>query len=115
MGNAMNIRGMPIQGVQILPAGGVIVTGAGARVEGLNVTKTYYASGATTAGVGAAVIAVQGSMDGLSWDTIGTITLTLATTAASDSFTSHDRYQYLRGNVTSLSGTNARVSLAMGV
>lgn len=115
MGNAMNIRGMPIQGVQILPAGGVAVTGAGGAVDGLNVTKTYFASGLTTAGVGAAAVAVQGSMDGVSWDTIGTITLTLGTTSISDSFTSHDRYRKLRGNVVSISGTGAKVSLAMGV
>jgi hypothetical protein len=53
-------------------------------------------------------------MNQTTWDTIGTISLTLGTTAASDSFTSDDRYQYLRGNVTALTGTGATVNLFMG-
>ena len=116
MGNAVNISGMPVRGTQLL--GAVIATGAGDAVDGVNVTKTYFASGFTTAGSGAAVVVVEGSMDGVSWDTIGTITLTLSATpsagANSDSFTSHDRYRLVRGNVSSISGTNAQVSLAMG-
>lgn len=85
---------------------------AGTAIKGLNVTKTYQAGGATTNGAGAATVVVQGSNDeGASWDTIGTIMLTLSTTRSSDSFTSDDRYQRLRGNVTAISGTGAAVDL----
>lgn len=85
---------------------------AGDAIKGINKTKTYQAGGTTTAGAGAATVLVQGSNDeGASWNTIGTITLTLSTTRSSDSFTSDDRYQRLRGNVSAISGTGAAVDL----
>lgn len=87
--------------------------GAGASASGPNIpgTKTFQADGTTSAGAGAATILVQGSLDNVNFDTIGTITLTLATTTSSDSFTSNDRYKYHRGNVSAISGTNASVNL----
>lgn len=92
-----------------------IATGAGSSVASVAAVKTFQASGTTSAGAGSATIAVQGSVDnGTSWDTIGTITLTLATTSSSDSFTSDDRYPLVRGNVTAISGTGASVNLVMG-
>jgi hypothetical protein len=88
---------------------------AGAATRSVSATKTYQANGVTTSGAGSATIAVQGSNDdGTSWDTIGTITLTLSTTSSSDSFASDDRYTWLRGNVTAISGTGASVDLTMG-
>ena len=90
---------------------GVIATGAGSSFASQRSEKTYQAAGTTSAGAGAATILVQGSNDGTNWDTIGTLTLTLATTTSSDSFTSLDRYDHIRGNVTAISGTNATVSL----
>lgn len=92
----------------------VIATGAGTAIPGQPATKTFHASGSTTAGTGAATVNVEGSMGGTSWDVIGTIGLTLGTTATSGGFTSIDRYRLLRGNVTAISGTNAKVSLTMG-
>jgi len=90
-------------------------TGAKTAVNSVAKVKTYQAWGATSTGTGSAVVAVQGSNNGgLSWDTIGTITLTLGTTVTSDSFTSYDRYPQVRGNVTTLTGTGAVVSLVMG-
>jgi hypothetical protein len=87
-------------------------TGAGTTENGISKTKTYQANGTTSSGAGSATITVQGSNDeGNTWDTIGTITLTLATTSSSDSFTSEDRYQKVRGNVTAISGTGAKVNL----
>lgn len=91
----------------------VIATGAGSAKGGAPLDKTYQAYGTTSAGAGAATILVQGSNDGTSWDTIGTISLTLATTVSSDSFSSQDRYDQVRGNVSAISGTNATVSLSM--
>lgn len=88
---------------------------AGTPMVNQNGQKTYQASGTTSAGAGSATIVVQGSNDnGASWDTIGTITLTLGTTRTSDSFTSADRYAAVRGNVTAISGTDASVNLIMG-
>jgi hypothetical protein len=95
------------------------VTGTvtGAAFNGSNTPKTYSADGATTGGIGTAVVSVEGSMNGgLSWDSppICTITLSLATTLSSNGCTSLDRYRQLRGNVTTLSGTGAVVTLRMG-
>jgi hypothetical protein len=87
---------------------------AGAAVSGARGVKTFQADGTTSAGSGSATIQVQGRVGRASWDVIGTITLTLGTTATSDSFTSDDRYTELRGNVTAISGTNASVNLYYG-
>lgn len=77
--------------------------------------KTYQASGTTSAGAGAATIAIQGSNDGgTNWDTIDTISLTLATVTSSSSFASMDRYGLIRANVTAISGTGASVSVNVG-
>lgn len=95
-------------------ASGVTATGAQASIDGREGIKTFQASGATTAGAGAATIVIQGSMNNTNWDTLGTISLTLSTTSASDSFTSNDGYDYLRANVTDLSGTGASVTVLIG-
>jgi hypothetical protein len=87
---------------------------AGSAVEGWTGAKTFQAHGTTSSGAGAATIQVQGSHNGTNWDTLGTISLTLATTTSSDSFTSSDSYAKLRGNVTAISGTGAEVSLIAG-
>lgn len=87
---------------------------AGTTPIGVAARKTYQATGTTTAGAGAATILVQGSNDGTNWDTIGTISLTLATTTSSDGFSSDDRYAFVRGNVSAISGTGASVNLTMG-
>jgi hypothetical protein len=97
----------------------VTATGACAAVQGnqgggTSHSKTYQASGATSAGAGSCVMPVQGSNDAVNYDTIGTITLTLSTTSSSDSFTSIDRYTWVRGNPTTLTGTNAYCTLRMG-
>lgn len=77
-------------------------------------TKTYQATGATTAGAGTAAVAIQCSGNGTNWDTLGTISLVLSTTTTSDSFVSVDRCKFVRGNVTGISGTGAAVSATMG-
>jgi hypothetical protein len=92
----------------------VTATGSGNGQSMASANKTFQATGTTSAGSGAATIDVQGSLDGTNWDTIGTITLTLGTSSTSGSFTSEDRYQAIRGNVTALSGTSATVYLYAG-
>lgn len=98
---------------------GVLVTGPVSSIAGISGTKTYQASGRTTAGAGAATILIQGSNNaGVSWDLIGTIGLTLSASGgvndASDGFTSDDRYLLVRANVSAISGTNAQVSVRVG-
>lgn len=97
---------------------GATATGVAAGVPstfpGVSGTKTYQASGATTAGAGASAILVQCSGNGDNWDTLGTITLTLSTTTSSDSFVSTDRCKFIRANVSSISGTGASVSVTVG-
>lgn len=86
---------------------------AGSAVPSVAATKTYVAKGATSSGTGASTIQVRGSIDGSVWAVIGTIALTLGTTAAAEGFTSDDRYPYVQGNVTAISGTGASVDLVM--
>jgi hypothetical protein len=89
----------------------VQAAGAAAAVRAPDGNRTYQAWGATTSGSGSATIQIQGTNNGgITWDTIGTITLTLGASATSDSFSSLDRFTMLRGNVTALSGTGAAVS-----
>lgn len=91
-----------------------IAIGAGAAVNGDPAPKTYQLNGITTTGTGAVSVNVEGSNNGVSFDVIGVISLTLSTTLASDSFQSRDTYNQVRGNVISISGTGAAVNLTMG-
>ena len=91
----------------------VTATGAGSAVGGGK--ATYQASGTTSSGAGAATILVQGSNNNSDWLTIGTITLTLATTSSSDGFVSDTPWAYVRGNCTAISGTGAAVTLTKAV
>lgn len=92
----------------------VLVTGAGSSINAWMKDKTFQAIGSTTAGAGACVVLVQASNDDTNWITIGTITLTLGVTATSDGFASDAQWAYIRGNVQSISGTNASVTLIIG-
>lgn len=94
---------------------GATGTGAG-TAQALNKnSKQFQAVGTTTAGAGSVTVAVQCSLDGTNYDTIGTITLTLSTTPSSNSFTSNDRCNQHRANVTAISGTGASVSVYAGM
>ena len=103
---------------QLLGAAGVTATGAGASARGRSGRKTYSAAGYTSAGAGAATVQFEGSFDNVTWDTFGTITLTLSSTPADDansnSFISSDNYPFVRAEVTALSGTGATVRAARG-
>lgn len=94
-------------------------TGVGNKVREVAKDRTFFATGTTTAGAGAATITVEGSLDGTNFVTLGTINLTLATTIATDTNTSGFAimapWKYVRGNVTAISGTGASVDLWMGV
>lgn len=100
-------------GVKLLDA--VIVTGAGASREVRVPKRTFQLYGTTSAGAGAAEVDIEVSNDNTNFIVLGTITLVLATTASSDGFAIDAPWQYVRGNVKSISGTNATVTLTMGV
>lgn len=76
---------------------------------------TYQAAGTTSAGSGAATVVIEVSDNGDDWLTLGTITLTLGTTSTSDGFASAATWAFARANVTAISGTDATVSVWMGV
>lgn len=92
----------------------VTSTGAGTASSPDSHSRTFQATGTTSAGSGAATVKVQVSNDNSNWIDLGTITLVLGTSATSDGFSSDAAWKYVRGNVTAISGTNATVSLYMG-
>lgn len=92
-----------------------IATGAEAAVQPLGVQRTFHLYGTTSAGAGAATVTIEVSNDGTNWFVYDTLTLTLATTSSSDTGVMDAPYKYVRGNVTAISGTNATVSVIMGV
>ena len=77
------------------------------------VQHSFQAVGTTTAGSGAATVLIQVSNDGTNFITMGTITLTLGTSATSDGFAVANTYEYYRANVSVISGTNASVTVYM--
>lgn len=77
--------------------------------------KTFQASGQTSTSTGAASVLVEVSNDNANWITMGTISLTLDTATTTDGFVSSANWTYVRGRVSSISGTDATVSLFMGL
>jgi hypothetical protein len=88
-------------------------TGAGDVAEVDSGPKTIQGvvngTGAVTA-----TVEIDGSNNGVNWDLLGTLSLS-GTTTASDSFSSMDRYRYLRADVTAISGTGAAVTVEVAV
>lgn len=91
-----------------------VAPGAGEAHEPWGEKRTFQAKGSTSAGAGAAAVEVQASNDKVNWIVLGTISLTLGTTETSDGFTTDAPWRYIRGNVASISGTNAKATLIMG-
>lgn len=103
----------------------VIATGASTR-RFLNGAKaTFSANGETSAGAGTAVVSIEVSnvetpstavsADGYAdWLVAGTITLTLSATMSSDGFALDAPWRWCRANITSISGTDATVSVLKG-
>jgi len=87
----------------------------GRQVEPWHTNRTFEAYGTTSAGVGAAEIAIEvRNSENSEWLLMGSITLTLGTTVTSDGFTSNRAWRYVRARVDSISGTDATVSANMG-
>lgn len=65
-------------------------------------------------GAVSATVLVQVSNNNRHWVTLGSISLS-GTTSASDGFVADESWQWVRGNVSAISGTGAKVTLTMGV
>ena len=91
-----------------------ITTGASDAVSPLGLNRTFQAFGNTSAGSGAASIEVQVSNDGTNWLVLDTLSLTLGTAVTHDYYENNFAWKYVRTNVASISGTNAKVSVIMG-
>lgn len=95
---------------------GATATGAGIRIDAseLPSNRTFQLDGTTSSGSGAATVNVEVSNDGANFVRIGTISLTLGTASTNDGFQTDAAWSYVRGNVVSISGTGAAISLNMG-
>lgn len=87
-----------------------------ALTQALPAKRAFQAYGATTAGAGATVIEIYGSLFGITgtWVLLGTITLTLGTAVVCDGFASDAPWPYIATKVVSISGTNAAVTVGVG-
>jgi hypothetical protein len=95
-------------------ANAATTTGAKTAMSLQKGQKTFQAYGTTSSGSGAVSVKVEATIDGTSWDSLGTISLTLGTTVTSDSFTTNEAYVSHRANVLSISGTGAAVTVVTG-
>lgn len=73
--------------------------------------RTYSASVTGTGTVSATVI-VYGSNDGQNWNDLGTITLS-GSNSAMDGFPSIAPWEYVKADLTTITGTNAIVNASM--
>lgn len=90
-------------------------TGTSEAFKPFGTKKTFQASGATTAGAGAATVIIEATNDeSLPYVTLGTIALTLGTTAVADGFASDAAWLFVRARITAISGTNASLDINMG-
>lgn len=104
--------GRKIDAVRILNE--VTVSGTGETHIPWSEKLSFQATGQTTAGAGAVTVDIEASLDGVNFETIITISLTLSTTTTSDSQVIDAAWKHLRANVTAISGTGAAVSVWMG-
>ncbi len=77
-----------------------------------NSDRAISANGTTSSGTGSATIVIEVSNNGTVWlaSPLGTITLTLGTTATADGFQADTSFAYMRARVTAISGTGASVN-----
>ena len=93
----------------------VLATGAGTAAKPLGSNKVFHLTGFVSASTGAASVTVEGSLDGTNWVILDTLTLTLGVAVTSDSGVDTAPWLYVRGNVGSISGTDAKVTLTMAL
>jgi len=76
--------------------------------------KIVVAYGTTGSGSGSATVLVEGSLEGTHYVTLGTISLTLSTTEAVGKLDIEYPYDYIRVNISAISGTGANVTADLG-
>lgn len=91
-----------------------IATGAEDKVTPWSRKKTFQAIGSVSAATGAATIGVEVSNDGENWVEVDELSLILGVTVTSDTYEQDSTWKYVRGNVKTISGTDATVTLYMG-
>jgi hypothetical protein len=95
---------------------GVLVIGAGTASSMYGGRCTFQGIANGSSGAFSAVITVEVSNDNANWELLGTMTLAgTATTADSTGLSSDAPWAFVRGNVTSISGTGATATLLMAV
>lgn len=82
-------------------------TATGAGPISLETFTTFQVVGSMSSGTGSATVAIEVSNNGANWLTLGTVTLSLSTTAATDGFASAGDWLNVRANVTSLSANGS--------
>lgn len=70
--------------------------------------------GIVSAGTGASAITVEGSMDGINFIVIDTMSLTLGTTAVTDHYEVNQPWTYIKIKLGTTSGTDATVNAFIG-
>lgn len=89
--------------------------GAGESMSVGSDIKSFQAIGSTSAGSGAVSVDIEVSNNGVNWIVMGTISLTLGTAETTDGFVGLSGWRSIRANVKSISGTDAKVSVIVGV
>ena len=87
----------------------VIATGAGISVETLNTGKHIFQAFLSSTTTPTATVLVEGSLNGVNWATISTLTLSGSDDSKGDAI--DEDWSFIRGNVTAISGTSADVTL----
>ena len=76
--------------------------------------RTFQVTGFTSAGAGAALVNIEVSNDGENFLVLHHFDLALSNTTISDSYYCDEPWKYVRGNIASLSGVDAEITLIMG-
>jgi hypothetical protein len=79
-----------------------------------NNSSTFQVIGSTTAAAGAVSVDIEVSNNNVNWLKFSTISLVLATTAATDGVVLDAPWGFVRAKVASISGTGAKVTVLLG-
>lgn len=90
-----------------------INTGLSSVIKPLVSKRVFHLFGNVSASTGAASVEIQVSNDGTNFLVRDTLALTLGTSITHDYFELDAPWKFVRANVASISGTNAKVTLIM--
>jgi len=102
---------MPIPQILFLDE---IVQGAISKVRATRQAKfAFHFFGTTSAGTGNAVLDIEASADGTKWVRLGGITLALTVAGDQGGVAFDAPWTFVRGNLLTLTGTDAKVTLKL--